>query len=143
MRSRLKLPSAQERVAAAMETAAERAGVSPDELEELAVPTFGLGPGSTLTRSLGEYDAVLSVGDGVELSWRRGDRTRKTIPEAVKRDHAAELDELKAVAQGAQGAAAVAAGAARAAAHAAARLAAGTWRERYLDHPSSAPSPDD
>ncbi len=135
MRSRLKLPSAQERVAAAMGTAAERAGVSPDELEELAVPTFGLGPGSTLTRSLGEYDAVLSVGEGVELSWRRGDRTRKTIPEAVKRDHASELDELKAVRKELK--ALLPAQRARLE-----RLLTRphgwpleTWRERYLDHP--------
>ena len=78
---------------------------------------------------------MLSVGGGVELSWRRGDRTRKTIPEAVKRDHASELDELKAVRKELK--ALLPAQRARLE-----RLLTRphgwpleTWRERYLDHP--------
>ena len=99
MRTRAKLPSVRERVGAAIEGAAERAGVSADELEETSVPGFGMDGDGVSVRLIGEFEALLSAtaDDRVQLSWRDAKgKARRGVPEAVKRDHADELAELKA-----------------------------------------------
>jgi hypothetical protein len=88
-----------ERVAAAMDGAAERAGVSPEDLEETSVPDFGLGDDGVAARRVGEYEALLAVtpDDRVQLSWRDPNgKALRGVPQAVKRDHADALAELKA-----------------------------------------------
>ena len=93
LRAQLKGASAVRAVEAAIAKASERTGVAPDEFEERAVPDFGL-PREV---ALGEHVAELTF-DGLRFRTSAG-RTLKTVPAAVKADHAEELAELKRTAK--------------------------------------------
>lgn len=78
------------------DTAAKR-GVGRQEIEDLAVQDFGL-QGDTLEVNLLEYTAILQLvrpGKTV-LTWQNGDKTQKSIPQAVKQDAPDQLKALKA-----------------------------------------------
>ncbi len=81
----------------ALETAAEKAGITTTRLEEISVPTFDLtGPG-ILEQQMGDFTAELRIeGNSTTLKWRKGNGSlQKSVPVAVKRNHAAELAALK------------------------------------------------
>ncbi|MCI3275994.1 DUF4132 domain-containing protein [Streptomyces cylindrosporus] len=82
----------------ALDARATALGLSREEIEELAVPAYGLTEVGRAEFALGETTAVLEVhGTRAQLSWRTAaGRTVKSVPAAVKRDHADELKELKA-----------------------------------------------
>lgn len=72
---------------------ARRAGIDPVDLEELAVPTFGI-PARV---ELGGHTAELAIdGDAAELVFHAGDRRLRSVPAEVKQGHAEELAELRA-----------------------------------------------
>ncbi|WP_061300371.1 DUF4132 domain-containing protein [Herbidospora cretacea] len=52
-------------------------------------------PDGRLRRQVGEHVAVISVDDGVELSWWHGDKKVKSVPAAVRRDHPEEVTRLR------------------------------------------------
>ena len=134
---RLKQPSAVEQVRQALTSAAERRGVAVEDLDELAVPGFGLVDGVARI-PVGDYAAELSVGPAtaIELRWVRPDgRRQKTLPAALKRDHPEAVKEIRQARKALDGALLVQ----RARIE---RLLArerswplGTWQERYCDHP--------
>jgi hypothetical protein len=73
-------------VATSLEKAAARAGTSPSELLELAVPRHGLGADGRREIPLGPGVAILALeGDGdASLRWRVGDgRTTDSVPKAI------------------------------------------------------------
>ena len=122
----------------ALAATAERVGVPAAELEEMAVPTFGLDDIGRMTETLGEYTAELLVvgSSSTQLTFRKeGGKTIKSVPAAVKRDHADEVKEIKAAAKEIQ----------KLLPAQRERLDqlhlsrrtwdVATWRERYLDHP--------
>ncbi|MDJ0364733.1 DUF4132 domain-containing protein [Hymenobacter sp. H14-R3] len=83
-------------IAKYIEQESVKLGVSPAEIEDMAVPDFGLENG-WLTEELGEYTAALTlIGGKVELRWQKGDKPLKSAPAALKATHADELKELKA-----------------------------------------------
>ncbi len=88
-------------VDAALEARARVLGLSREEIEELAVPAYGLTEVGRAERQLGEVTAVLEVrGAKVVLGWRTSaGKEVKSVPAAVRRDHAEELKELKAAAK--------------------------------------------
>ncbi len=95
--TRVKHASSKKQIDAALEQAAERAGVSRDELEDMAVPTCGLtGPG-VLERELGAYRAVLRAtsSTAVALEWSKDGKVQKSVPAAVKQSYPADLAEIK------------------------------------------------
>jgi hypothetical protein len=106
---RVKLKVRDERIAKqiakAMAEAAERAGMSIEDLEEVAVPFFGLeGEGRSRIGLAGGCSAELSVVSGTEavVSLLRADgKPAKGVPAAVKADaeSAAALKALKASAK--------------------------------------------
>ncbi|MGC0418273.1 DUF4132 domain-containing protein [Embleya sp. AB8] len=81
----------------ALRTRAEALGLSREEIEELAVPSYGLTGVGRAEPRLGEVTAVLEVrGTRVFLGWRNAaGKEVKSVPAAVKRDHAEELKVLK------------------------------------------------
>ena len=94
---RVKLPSQRTQVEKALNTAAKAQGRSRDDLDELAVPTFGL-VGGVVRRDFGEYSAELAVegSDPVGLRWIRPDgKSQKSVPAGVKRDFADQVKDLK------------------------------------------------
>lgn len=81
-----------------LEARAEALGLSRDEVEELAVPAYGLTEVGHTVRRLGDCEAELTItGTKAALRWRNGaGKQVKAVPAAVKRDHPDDLKELRA-----------------------------------------------
>ncbi len=128
---------------AALDTRAEALGLSREEVEELAVPAYGLTEVGRRATQLGDFTALLEIQGGkAVLRWHSATgKAVKSVPAAVRRDHPEALKELKTAVKdidkmlGAQ--------AERLDRQFLARRtwSYAAWRERCLDHPSSALSP--
>jgi len=138
LKVKVKLAPAQKGIEKALLAAAEREGLPREELEEMVVPQYGLTEVGRRRQTLGDFVAELTVTGtaSTELTWLKPDGKRqKSIPAAIKRDHADELQELRATARDLQK-----------------MLPAqrdridglfleqkswplSLWRQRYLDHP--------
>ncbi len=81
-----------------LEHRAETLGLSREEMEELAVPAYGLTEVGRMERKLGDVTAVVEVrGVKTVLIWSSSaGKVVKSVPVAVRRGHAEELKELKA-----------------------------------------------
>lgn len=136
--SRVRGANAKKSIAKAFAVAGERLGLTPDELIELAAPTYGLTEVGRGEVALGEFTALVQVTGtaSTEMRWRKPDgKVQKSIPKPVREGHG---DGLKAL---------------RASVKDLGKMlpaqrdridsmfldrrewAATTWRERYLDHP--------
>ncbi|GIJ77244.1 protein of unknown function [Micromonospora phaseoli] len=121
----------------ALDARAAALGIGRDEIEELAVPDYGLTGVGRHEVTLGGCRAELLIDStSATLAWHNeSGRQVKSPPAAVRRDHPAQLAELKGLAKEVTG-----------------MLAAQTarldrlflaqrhwtltgWRQRYLDHP--------
>lgn len=92
--SRLRYRQAIALVEKAKGEAAKRAGMEPIDLEELALPTFGLDVTGRTRIPIDAYEAELGVaGDDVTLTWYGGGKRLKAAPAAVKAH--ADFKELK------------------------------------------------
>ncbi len=122
---------------AGLEAKAAALGLSRAEIEELAVPAYGLTEVGRAVVELGETTAVLAVqGPKAVLSWRSAaGKPVKSVPAAVKRDHAEELKELKASVKDLDKMLTAQAERLDRQFLAQRTWAFGAWRERYLDHP--------
>jgi hypothetical protein len=138
LRVKVKFGTAQKMLEKALAAAAEREGLPREEIDELAVPAYGLTDVGLREEPLGDFTAVLRVDRSgkCELTFRKeGGKTQKSVPAALKESHADDLKELKAAAK-----------------DIGSMLPAqreridslflqdkswglATWRERYLDHP--------
>ncbi|MEM1068950.1 MAG: DUF4132 domain-containing protein, partial [Planctomycetota bacterium] len=137
LKVRVKFGTAQKEIEKAFTVAAEALGLERDEIEEMGVPSYGLGSQGILQETLGDYQARLSVtGSDAHLNWMDAKgKTLKSVPAKVRREHKDELKELKQSLKDIQG-----------------MLPAqrdridsmfllqkswpiDQWRERYLDHP--------
>ncbi len=71
-------------------TLADRPGVA------LRLPDLGFGADGARRSAVGGYVATITVADDIALSWQRADgRTLRGVPASVRRDHAAEVKELR------------------------------------------------
>jgi hypothetical protein len=98
LKSRVKHVSIRKQLGKALDTAADKTGMSAEEMEEVAVPTCGLSEVGSHRVQLGDITAVLelSVGSKVELTWLRSDgKKQKSVPASVKEAFAADLKALK------------------------------------------------
>ncbi|MCK5940453.1 MAG: DUF4132 domain-containing protein, partial [Planctomycetes bacterium] len=138
LRVRVRFLTAQKGIDKALAATAERVGVAAEELEEIGVPDYGLQQVGLREERLGTFVARLLVTGtaSAELQWIRPDgKQQKSVPKAIKDEHADALAELKATAKEMQR-----------------MLPAqrdridnlflsrtswpiGVWRERYRDHP--------
>ncbi len=99
---RIRYDTAQRLIEQALEQAAQRAGVSRDQLEEMTVPDFGLDPGGTRTEQFGEYSAHLAIelSTSVRITWTDPEnKSLKSVPAAVKQQHAEDLKALQSTAK--------------------------------------------
>ncbi len=138
LKIRIKFGTAQKLIAKAFEAAAERQGLAAGEIEEMAVPAFGMTEVGFLREELGSCAAEVAVDSAgkVVLRWfgERG-KAQKSVPARVKKDFKDELKELKGIVKDAQ----------KMLAAQKERLdklflegktwSYGVWRDRYLDHP--------
>ncbi|TDC76336.1 DUF4132 domain-containing protein [Streptomyces hainanensis] len=112
-------------------------GLGREEVEELAVPTYGLTTVGSAAVPLGEATALLTVG-GVKatLTWRTvAGKQVKGVPAAVRRDHPEEVAELRASVKDLDGMLAAQRDRLDRQFLARRTWAYGSWRERLLDHP--------
>jgi len=100
-RALVKQAQAVKEVDAAIDAAATELGIPREELEERVVPTYGLEVGAVRTIPLGDYLATVRVERGkatVSIAGADG-KTRKSVPAVVRREYAAELADLRALAK--------------------------------------------
>jgi hypothetical protein len=136
LKVKVKFGSAQKEIEKAFTASAAREGLARDDIEELAVPSYGLEEVGVRREAFGEYQAELLVdGGSAALHWLKDGKPLKSVPAAVKKEHPEEFKELQASVKdlGAM----LPAQRERIDTLYLARktwpLAA--WRERYLDHP--------
>ena len=139
LKVRVKFGTAQREIGKAFNAAAESLSLPRDQIEEMAVPSYGLEDVGVRRETFanGEFTAEIRVeGREVDIHWMRTDgKPQKAVPARVKSESKDELKEL-------QGAVKDIAAMLRAQSE---RLDAmfllqktwpvGVWRERYLDHP--------
>ncbi|WP_338873001.1 DUF4132 domain-containing protein [Spirosoma sp. SC4-14] len=97
LKLRIKQASTQDLIEKYIQNVSAQLGVSPDEIEDMAVSDYGLVDG-TLTKSFGDYKAMITiVGVGkIDIQWQKtGGTPLKSEPAAVKKDFTAELKALK------------------------------------------------
>lgn len=122
---------------AALEARAAALGLSREEIEELAVPAYGLTEVGRAEHRLGEVTAVLEVqGTKAALTWRNASgKAMKSVPAVVRRDHSEDLKELKAAAKDIDKMLSAQSERLDRQFLADRTWSYAAWRERYLDHP--------
>ncbi len=141
LRIKVKYGQAQKQIEKALDAAAEREGLPRDEIEEIAVTSYGLDAVGLGTDTLGDFTAEIRVGGAkgathAEISFVNAAGKRlKSVPAAVKKDHAEELKELKASLKDLQKMLPAQRDRLDALFVANRTWSYGAWRERYLDHP--------
>jgi Domain of unknown function (DUF4132) len=101
LRARVKFGTAQKAIEKALDTAAGRAGMPLQEIEEISVPAYGLQEVGVRRAKLGEFgvELVVTGTSTTELRWIKPDGKRqKSVPKAVKEHSAEDLKEIKAAA---------------------------------------------
>ncbi|MGL5035520.1 MAG: DUF4132 domain-containing protein, partial [Microcystaceae cyanobacterium] len=98
LKVKVKFGTAQKGIEKAFLEAANRAGISREEIEELAVPTYGLTEVGLRLETLGDFTVKLIVTGThrTQLNWLKSDgKTQKSVPQSVKNNYAEELKALK------------------------------------------------
>jgi len=99
MRVKVKYAVALKLIEKALNGAAERAGIQRDDLEDMAVPDYGLDAGGKHSYKLGDCSADMVLArprSEIELHWKdAAGKSVKAPPHQVKRDHPARLKEIK------------------------------------------------
>ncbi|WBB94331.1 DUF4132 domain-containing protein [Verrucosispora sp. WMMC514] len=121
----------------ALDARAAALGIGRDEIEELAVPDYGLTGVGRHDVPLGGCRAELSiVSTGAALTWfTEAGRQVKSPPASVRRDHAAELANLKSLAKEISGMLTAQVARLDRLFLAQRTWTLAQWRQRYLDHP--------
>jgi hypothetical protein len=139
LKVRVKFGTAQKEIEKAFNAAAEALSLPRDQIEEMAVPSYGLEAVGIRRETFadGEFTAEVRVdGRDVALHWSRADgKAQKSVPAKVKSDSKEELKELQAAVKDI--AAMLPAQSERLDAMflLQKRWPAAVWRDRYLDHP--------
>ncbi len=106
LKVKVKFGTAQRLIDRALEAAAERAGVTAEDIAELAVPGYGFDEVGQLEQAFGEnFTARLTITGttSTKLAWVKPDgKIQKTVPAAVRQDFTDDLKELRAIAKDVQ-----------------------------------------
>ena len=138
LRVKVKFGTAQKMLDKALGVAAERLNLPKEELEEMAVPAYGLTEVGRAVWTFDDVTAELTIPDtkSTEIVWKNAaGKIQKSVPAKVKIDFAEDLKELKAAEKDIQ----------KMLPAQAERIdqlylqqkewPLAVWRERYLDHP--------
>jgi hypothetical protein len=138
LNAKVKFKPAQMGIDRALNAAADRAGLSREEIEELGVPTYGLEAVDIRREILGDFTAELVVTgtSSTVLRWFKPDgKPQKSVPKAVKDNFAGELKELKQAAKDIQKMLPVQRDRIESVYLQQKDWDYATWRDRYLDRP--------
>jgi hypothetical protein len=95
---RIRYDTAQRLIEEALTRAAAKAGVSREQLEEMSISDYGLGPDSTRIEHFGDYQLRISIDEttSVEVNWTDAQgKALKGVPAYVKEHHGDEWKELQ------------------------------------------------
>jgi hypothetical protein len=98
LRQKCKNGSVKKQIEKAFDRAAQRAGLSREDLAEVMLPTYDLNPQGIAIHILGDFTAEIRIQGtrAVTLNWLKADgKPQKSIPAAIKKDHASTLKTLK------------------------------------------------
>jgi Domain of unknown function (DUF4132) len=137
LKVRVRFGTAQKEVEKAFDAAARELQLPREEIEELSVPDCGLGSVGLREEAIGDYRVRVEVkGSDVEMSWFDGKgKLLKSVPAAVKKEHAEDWKELQGDIKDLQ--AMISAQKERIDGLFLEQKTwpAGVWRERYIAHP--------
>jgi hypothetical protein len=137
LRQRIKLPSAIAQIDASLEAAALREGMTRDDLDDLAIPTFDLVDGRRRER-FGDFiaDVVVAGTQQVEVNWEGPDgKPRKSEPAEVKRLNPDDLSAFKRLADDLRKILPAQRDRIERCLMTERTWSLPDWRERYVDHP--------
>lgn len=136
LKVKVKFGTAQKEIEKAFNASAEREGLPRDEVEELAVPSYGLEEVGVLRESFGDYRAELLVdGSSAALHWSKDGKPIKSVPATVKKEHGEEFKELQASLKDLNAMLPAQRERIDTLFLAQKRWPVAVWQERYLDHP--------
>ena len=122
-----------------IENSRRRSGQTPEDMAELAVPTYGLDASGSLTQTLGDFTAHLRITGTTtnELTWHRAadSKPQKSIPADVKRDKPEELKALQRTAKDLTKMLPAQRDRVERLMTQAREWPYKTWRQRYIEHP--------
>ncbi len=96
LKVKVKFGTAQKEIEKAFNAAAARENLPREEIEELAVPTYGLEEVGILREDFGDYRAEVHVdGSSASLFWSKEGKPLKSVPAAVKKEHTEAFKELQ------------------------------------------------
>lgn len=97
LKVKIKFGTAQNLIHKELNAAAEKAGITAEELEEMSVPAYGLETVGISCEKFGDYTAELIVSgtNQADLNWFDANgKQLKTVPKWIKENHAEDLKEL-------------------------------------------------
>jgi hypothetical protein len=97
LRQKVKNQAIQKQIEKYLNLAAQKTGLSREDLEELSIPTYNLDLDGTFQQTLGTATATIKIlsTQKVELSWTNNGKPQKSIPADIKANFAGELKTLK------------------------------------------------
>lgn len=134
----VKQPSAKKLIGKTLDKVAESSGQTREDLEECAVPTYGLDSSGCLKQAIGGFTAECCISgvDAFQVTWRKGDgNSQKTVPAEVKEHHRPELKSLKRTIRDMEGMLSSHGRRIESFFLSEREWELETWRERYLNHP--------
>jgi hypothetical protein len=96
-RMKIKYPSILKIINKYINLVAERENCSQDEIEEIAIPDFGIDDQGILKKQFDDYQAVYQINgvNSASLSWQSDGKKQKSIPVEIKERHAGDLKLFK------------------------------------------------
>ncbi|MEK6703370.1 MAG: DUF4132 domain-containing protein [Planctomycetota bacterium] len=138
LKVKVKFIPAQKGIEKALTAAASREGLPREEIEELAVPSYGLTSVGLLEEPMGDFTARLTisgVGETELVFVKKDGKIVKAVPAAVKQSHAEELKELTGAIKDMTAMLPAQKDRIDSLFLEQKTWALATWRQRYLDHP--------
>ena len=138
LKTRIRYRHVVERITETSADLAARRGLSEEELEEIALPTYGLGADGSRRLPIEDGAAIMRVAGSreVELRWERPDgRSTQAVPKALKQAAPQEVAAARRLRKEIERTLAGQSARIERLYLSQRRLTCAQWRERYLDHP--------
>ena len=135
-----KSPSSKKRIEKELSKAADRSGMSTEELQEISVPNFGFTEVGRYTERVGECTAEILIKgvNSTELVWKdKNGTTLTSVPAVIKKEHADRVKLLKNLTSDVQSMLPAIRHRIESSLLQQRHWDYTSWRERYLDHPIS------
>jgi hypothetical protein len=138
LKAKVKQPTARKMIDKALAASAANAGMTPDDLEELAVGAYGLTEVGRGERKVGPYAAEVRIAGTTKVELRFTDekgKSRASVPADLKADHADALKGLQQSVKDLTKMLPALRDRLERLPMSRRELPLAAWRERYLDHP--------